>query len=190
MGNLLIPWHQVEIYQRSPAGFSGLHCYSDLKAPRERCLETRSVKLMRICPLPTIVSFPPQKKNMKQTTITKCRGWLLVLRSNIFWWMVGHVEISLTWPVISGNAGPVHGPTGSSHYTPTKSGPSRNTGEKYHLLKNDGWESLLSFWKRPMFRGYGYVLPFLGRVFGIIGRKAVVKNLTFYWTVNSDFWPG
>lgn len=39
------------------------------------------------------------------------------------------------------NDGPVHGQTGSSHYTPTKSDPSRNTGEKYHLLKNDGWET-------------------------------------------------
>lgn len=141
MGNLLIPWHQVGIYQRSQAGFSNLHCYSDLNAPRERCLETRSVEFMRISPLPAIVNFaPPKKKSWNKQQSPNVAGdylycdptfsgeWLGMLK---FEYMASHF-----W-----NDGPVHGPTGSSHYTPTKSGPSRNTGQKYHLLKNYGWET-------------------------------------------------
>ena len=185
MGNLLIPWHQVGIYQRSQAGFSNLHCYSDLNAPRERCLETRSVEFMRISPLPAIVNFAPPKKNHETNNnhqMSRATTCIAIQHFLVNGWACWN---SSTWPIISGMMGQFMG-----QLVPATIPLLRVAPPEIQAKNTISWKimvgRLLSFWKRPMFRGY--VLPFLGRVFGIIGRK--VKNLTFYWTVNSDFWSG
>lgn len=74
--------------------------------------------------------FPPppkEKKTWNRQQSPNVAGDI-VLRSNIFWWMVGHVEIRVHGQSFLNDVG--SWANWFQPLPPTKSGPSRNTGEK------------------------------------------------------------